>query len=270
MSEGLSRRDLVVLAGAGVALSACGLSKNGAVKMAGVDDWGENPQDSPPTGPQEHYPPSFDPAYITLLYLGLGSDWKVRVNHASYSISNSTPDTRRDKAIAVFKALINGNTPRRFGDSVMQTVHPSYRRKDKSLDGITFDTFRFASENEIFVFIHQTDIAPGAQTTITLDPKTLFSFGSRLQKKDANGHALQASRNYSFFNAAPVNTDADLNRVGGIMRVENWMREESGDPVTELDIPYSLNIHFTIPGNDGLQFPMVFDPDTGNGRGNEP
>jgi hypothetical protein len=272
MSEDLSRRDLVALAGAGIVLSGCVPCKSDGVQITSVDDWGENPQDGHPVGGLQHYPSDFKPNYIALLYLGLGSNWQVRVNHASYWMPGKGPDDRRDKAIAVFKALISGPPQHRFGDRGMQIQHQSFQRKDHSLDGVTFDTFRFASATEIFIFIHQADLVPGptTQTTITLDPRTLLSFGSRLQKKDAHGNPLPAARNYSFFNAAVVNGDADLNKLGGIIRVENWMTEELGDPITAPDISYSMNIHFTIPGNNGRQFPMVFDPDTGNGTGNEP
>lgn len=277
MTHKLSRRDVVVLAGAGFAASACSPRKANLVEDCAKiieaergeqllfaspgDPWGADPHDSHPSGGQNKYP-AFAPNHIALLYLGLGSDWKIRVNQASYVLDGIDPLA---KALSIFKALTK--TPgRRFKDLETELGFPPHKRTKTNIgqvDSESFADFKFASQNEIFIFLHHPDVE--------LDPALLISFTGLTQ----NGE--QAAFNYSFFNAAPVteNELGDLNQIGKMIRLRNYVSKRHGEKITEENIPYSMNIHFTVPGVTALgtaaaRMPMVFDPETGNGTGNEP
>lgn len=277
MTDGLSRRDLVVLAGAGFAASACSPQKANLVEdcTAAIeaergkqlllaspgDPWGADPHDSPPTGGKNAYP-AFAPNYIALLYLGLGRDWVIRVNQASYALGGKDP---LGIALSVFKTLTKSSN-RRFKDLENELGFPPYKRLKTNageVDTESFSHFKFASQTEIFIFIDHP--------VVDLDPALLISFGGLTQNGD------QAAFNYSFFNAAPVKDEelGDLKGTGKMIRLRNYITKRHGEKITETNITYAMNIHFTVPGitADGkpaARMPMVFDPDTGNGTGHEP
>lgn len=274
MSEGLSRREMVGIVGGGLMLAANAPNdidpdyfiRN--IKMAGMGGgfyWGENPHDDPPSSGGVTVYGDFRPSFVTLLYLGIRSDLTMRVNHASYNTGIIRPEKRLEKATQAFEAIISGRNS--FKDH--QTNHPSHRRVKPGpyygqVDSDTFDNFRFASKTEIFIFIHQVDLLIGDQTKIFLQDRDVLSFGLRTQA------GTLAQPNYSFFNAKPVVTSSRLlEQVGRMIRVENWQTNEGGSAIGA-DQSYSLNIHYSLPGDGGRRFPMVFDPDTGNGAGNEP
>lgn len=238
--------------------------------FTGGSEWGENPHDNPPTGRLQHYP-AFRPDHIAVLYLGLYPNWTVRVNHASYAMPGADPAARLAKAASVLNDIvISANPNARFRD-FQATQNPYQRADNQQYDSVNFDLFRFWHQNEIFVYLHQAGLQANQITGITLDPKLLVSFGSRLQKTDANGNHLPAEMNYSFFNTRTEPTGvATVDQAGKLIRIENFTTQEYGNPIDAVDQSYSMNIHFTIPGNDGISIPMVFDPDTGNGTGNEP
>lgn len=244
--------------------------QNYLLSFTGGFSWGENPHDDHPTGLNQHYP-AFTPNYIAALYLGLYPNWTVRVNHASYSLPGADSAARLAKAASVLNDIVTSANPNaRFRD--FQATQNPYRRVDnQQYDSVNFEKFRFWHQNEIFIYLHQVGLQAGQATGLTLDPKMLISFGARLQETDANGNHLPAEMNYSFFNARTVPTGvAAVDQVGKLIRIENFTTDEYGDWVTAVDQSYSMNVHFTIPGNDGISIPMVFDPDTGNGTGNEP
>ena len=278
MTDGISRREVVALAGAGVALAGCSMgasegasnrSGNSSARIKTVGDWGFNPAIDVPTGGGANYPP-FKPKYISLLYLGLKSDWSIVTNHASYPVAQNTTDAQRlTKAVAAFKNVVGGR--KRFRDS----PGGLYQRTNGDLDSVAFDTFRFKSQNEIFIFLDQVDLPGGANTRLLLDAKRVLSFGPRLQVKDAQGNHMPAQENFSFFNAAAVDLQPYLADLGGripgaLMRVRNYMTNENGAAIVIADQGYAMNIHFSVPGPGGIPIPMIIDPDTGNGTGNEP
>lgn len=277
MTDGLSRRDLVALTGVGLMASACraggraGEDSTAAVEPRGAsagrilsagEDWGISPHLSPPTSrtiPMK-YPEKFDPKYISLLYFGLNNDWTVDVNHAVYEFAGDDK-ARRDKAIEYFGILVKNSTR-------LKDIGNPYARKGGA-DGVDFSYFKFKSPNELFIYIHQKGLKKEQETKISLDKSRLLSFGSRLQE-EVGDIKKNAERNHAFFNVNLIDGIGDLDRVGKMMRVENWARGENGVEITDPNLAYSMNIHFTIPGGGNLRIPMILDPDTGNGAGNEP
>ncbi|MEA3036089.1 MAG: hypothetical protein QOH04_1854, partial [Sphingomonadales bacterium] len=91
MTNGLSRREMVLFGTAGCALSGCSGPEARQPKAAAGQQhgkaleegrgvgapWGKDAHQ----GPGSKYP-SFAPEYVALLHLGFEKQWKIRINHA--------------------------------------------------------------------------------------------------------------------------------------------------------------------------------------------
>jgi hypothetical protein len=234
--------------------------------FGGSAHWGENPHDPPPNNQFG----VFDPEYTSILYLGFNTNWTVRVNHACYHTGQKSGQERLIKAVDVIREVVTSGD--RFKDHPGQNPYvrqnPPYRNE---MDSETFDNFRFRRPTEIFIYLHQVGLGAKDRTTLSLQNRELISFGGRAHERDAFGQPRMGSFNYSFFNAKPVvQYDALLERVGVLIRMENWVKNEDGADIVTPDQAYAMNIHFSILGHKGVSIPMIFDPDTGNGLGNEP
>lgn len=274
MSQEITRRNLMMLAGAGVATSACGpLARRsekdeGVVKPERLTDlrspfvlltsgcqlYGENPHDDPPssaTGTPYRYP-AFAPDYVTILYLGLEAGWNIRVNHASYHLPGASEGDRLNKVRKVLEDVVPRN--RRFRDFAQ--AHGTYRRRDNTFDGDSFRTFGFKSPNELFIYLHNP--------TIKLDTFPLISFGEYGQD------GTPRERNYSFFNAHEASAGATLDAAGKLIRMRNYVKNVRASDITVANQGYAMNVHFTVAAGAAGRIAMIIDPDTGNGTGNEP
>lgn len=281
MTEEISRRGLVAMAGVGLALAGCKPSessdgnssadKKRMNKMGGSTTYGANPRLGPPDINASHWK-TFEPEYIALLYIGFKSDQSMIINHASFKFKGND-DERRDRAIALFDKIADKNitfAKLQNGDE----PRPGY---GGALDFTDFKHFGFKSKTEIFILLHQVGLG---KTTFGLDEEQLLSFGTRLleteQLDDGAGgkyeEHIRADENYSFFNAASVPADKISkiapNLFGALIRVRNYVTNEHG-PIVNTSRKYALNIHYNVPGPTD-RIPMVIDPDTGNGTGNEP
>ena len=226
------------------------------------DPWGANPADN---APESHG--TFNPLYICLLHIGFDPDWRLKINHASYRYrGEQTPTKRLEKALGIFTDKILGSYE--FGDQSMQDLgHVSYiwqypgHQPGRTRDSTGFADFKFRSPTEIFIFLESQ--------TVYVGPK------ERLFACTKYGHSrptTQMDKNYSFYGADIV-PDADLGQLQGsgrLIRVQNYAKLVNGDSTDTADQYYALNIHLKVPGGPAGLIPIIIDPDTGNGTGNEP
>jgi hypothetical protein len=283
MSDRISRRKLVTLAGAGLATPSCSalLRHHRGMNSAGMClDWGA-PASGPPTYDVKGKPKvttEFEPDFITIVHVDFAQAWRIDVNHASFRISNNTESGRLTQVLNTLMEKVRPITgsKKRFAEL---KSHKPIPRKNGQLDKNNFDSFGFNSKHEIFFFFDNDAIDFNDRALITFTP-----LGS-----DGQGppNSLYFDQNYSFFNARPV-TKAEMNgyQLGGkILRVENHMTLRDGSDIDREDIAeaqkYSMNIHFLMrsvtdakPGQLNAKkrdfMAMVMDPDTGNGAGSEP
>jgi hypothetical protein len=255
----MSRRNFVALAAAGVAVGACndGTVETGADSPEPTgypENYGDNPND-PRTEP-------FPVEFIGIIYIGARNGWEISVNHAAFRITTADDDAARlAKAVKILEAK-GGNG--RFKDLKNDLApHP---RKNKTpampdvLDGDNFDKYLgFKSKNELFIYI---------DGDVELTDKALLSF------TPLNHELAPRNPNYAFYGARRIDV-AKLGKLKGQMiSVRNYMTAKDGKPIGDKEEvksqQYSMNIHFTVPGSGGMRIPIIVDPDTGNGQGNEP
>lgn len=282
MSDGLSRRELVAMFGAGMAVSACaaqddnaaenGANQHESLARASCDNLGENPHKAPRPEFKAN-PPEFKPKYIAILCIELGNDWTMAVNHANFQLGEDEldPELREKKALKALNESWPKESKARNHFRLNKDNKPRLRSDGVTVDDHTdFNKFRFHREIELYIYLyHSSDnktIAPEGR---------LLSFGSYMQETDSRKVPLKAVGNCAYFNAKLVdlNNHEKLNKHGFMFKVENWSRKPDGTPVGAEEVRHSMNIHFSIPVNTGnkiIMMPMVFDPDTGNGTGNEP
>jgi hypothetical protein len=221
------------------------------------DYWGDDPHRPHPDAP------AFNPRYIALLYLGLGDDWTLAVNHACYALPAiaTTPDARRDYALDILEDKVTRGVT--FGEQNL-AGHPAFRHQKpvwdepmREYDSGSLGDFKFKSPNEIFIFLHHEGFP------LTFYNRRLIAF------KQLGADNQVRRPNDTFYNARAVpNSDLKtLRDKGTLIRVENYATDVSGMLTDTL--LYSMDIKFQI--NAGSQkVTMIIDPDTGNGTGNEP
>lgn len=224
------------------------------------EPYGANPADNAPG----HFG-AFEPLYVCLLHVRFEPDWRLTINHASYRYQGQqTPDARLAKAREIFTDKLGGNY--QFGEQAMQDLgHVSYawllpdHQPDHPRDSTTFADFKFRSPTEIFIFLESPTVYTGVRERLLACTK----YGSK---------PTPLHENYSFYGADSVPDSAmgALLRRGRMIRVRNYAKLRDGSSSDTQAQEYALNIHFKIPGGPAGLIPMVLDPDTGNGMGNEP
>jgi hypothetical protein len=269
MSENITRRNLLGVTGAGLALSACDgwwpSGQHGAVvtPFGTSPDWGDSPTAPAPADRK------FEPNHIALVHVELLKDWEMLVNYTSLDLpSGSTDQTRLNRAAVVFttksNTVANGKKAR-FRDLKLskpndyKDVH--YFAQHGGVDDYDdFSNFRFASQTEIFFFFDSPNIGFGSPLIAATE---LTSNGS------------SCAKNYSFYGGALVNENdpalQGLKGKGRILRVRNYVMDQAGKTITT-PVSYSLNIQLSVKNDStgGGRLPIIFDPDTGNGSGYEP
>jgi hypothetical protein len=234
MTDRLSRREMVVLAGAGLAtlqlggralarpstsrglldqyllspgnkaLSAASPAevesffeiKKALADYSGGDYWGRDPHDITPNNPAKWR--KFEPSYIVILYLKF-EDLGLSVNHAAFSVPVGNTDvTRREKAVKILKEKGTKNLGhidlQVYGTHPHQ-LHNAHHQQQNGYDSTWFDDFNFASQNELFIYIDNNNI--------NLEPGDLIEF-----KPFGIGDDVKHP-NYSYFHALEV-TGTDL------------------------------------------------------------
>lgn len=277
MSEGLSRRDLVAVAGTSIALAACNKTgdtgkadscltikddtipgtNNGPYKMRGYPavPYGDDPHDQPPK--------EFKPAFISVLHIAANGLWSYDINYAHFEIQQNLNDAERlEQAIIRLEKKISSPRKSSFGKISEQNLKPYVKMKTdvgKQCDYLEMEPLEFNSENEIFIFIESGKVG--------LDDKKLISFSNGLSDGSL------AAENYSFYWArlVPQNDLGSIKNNGQMIRLRNYCLDAGGNSqIGKPELKHSLNIHFGAPLKSRGFVPMVIDPDTGNGSGNEP
>lgn len=259
----LSRREMVVLAGGGLVAGASSANAINAPERVltaphramGIPSlWGHRATDDAELIPA--LKGKFRPKFLTIVYINFPSAWNIEINHASWPISGLDHGDRRQKAVNILARRLAGT---RFKD--MPAPHLPYKRNDNSKKEMeSFEKFGFSSQSEIFIFFANPDIGLNLHW-----PVTFTEFSDTGQPRDTN---------YSFFNAQVVPQDELNGLAGRMMRLRNYVVDEEyqdlkfGNPDNNISRTYAMNIHFGMPGNESV--PMVIDPETGNGTGNEP
>ena len=269
MSDTITRRNLLGVTGAGLALSACnawgpsGQHGAGVVPFGTSPDHGDSPTASPPTNRK------FAPNHIALVHVEPLPDWAMLVNYTSLDLpSGNTDETRLKRAAAIFTTKSNaaaGSKKARFRElrsnkpNDYKDVH-YFSRHGGVYDYDDFSNFRFASQTEIFFFFDSTHIG----------------FGSPLMTATAmTSTGASCAENYSFYGAMLVDEEdpvlQGLKGKGRILRVRNYVMDKDGNKITT-PVAYSLNIQLSVRNDSagGGTLPIIFDPDTGNGVGYEP
>jgi hypothetical protein len=200
----------------------------------------------------------FEPDWIGIVHIKNVGGWEISVNHAAFSVAASSGnESRLARALEILREKGRGT----FADLKGSPNYEPFPR-DGHYDSINFDKYLgFRSKNELFIFIEgDVEVVQGALLSFT-------PLGADLRPRD---------KNFAFFNAKRVDPDelAKYGLVGRMIRVRNYMTTEDGKPIgdgedVESEL-YSMNIHFTVPGKGGVPVPMIIDPDTGNGMGNNP
>lgn len=260
----INRRVLIGATGATIALAACGESGSS-------DDPKKTEKDEGPRGFPENYGenpnfPKKDAAEFGAQYIGIidirpSGGWQVDVNHAAFFVGDKPTDGDRfSKAIAALEGK-RAAKKTRFSD-LTDTLKPYNRKKENkdNYDSVNFDDLLgFKSQNELFIFI---------EGDVELAERALLSFtplGFDLNPRDPN---------FTFFDARMIDKLKHPNLNGRMISVKNYQTDEKGQPIiNDTKRPkrlYSMNIHFTVKGKGGKRIPMIIDPDTGNGAGNEP
>lgn len=266
MTEGLSRRDLVAFAGAGLALSAYKLSEGKALAAPRDNARPANPLQPYPAPCEPHgYDANTEPnggffpyilraPYICVIHINFLAPWKIWINYASFSMNGVyTDEARLAKAKKVLLERLDPDNP------VTRFSKLRFNRPYNGRDRIDFTKFGFRKKHELFFFFENPNIS--------LDKNWLAVF-----TKLSNQHPTAYNdENYSFIYArivSEIDLGPELYSRGRMFRMRNYAQDEHGNPATAEE--YSMNIHFKIPCGGNEWVPMVIDPDTGNGAGHEP
>ena len=282
MDEGISRRELVAVASvAAAAVASCSnaSSSTAATKsgnklnldkldkpyeMRGVfPTYGANPNVAPEYRSQPQPTVAFSPRHIAIIHISAAKAWQLEINHAHFSVDPLLSDSAR---LARAITLIDKKGAKRFMETTIQSDIP-YKRKrpphvDKDADYIDFQKLAFGSQHEVFIYFDTIDISFKRGHLITFAPNTY--------------KGAQAYENWSFFdaNVVPYDEMGKLKDKGRMLRVRNYYTTDDGNPINDKadEILYAMNIHFEMRLNktENLFVPMIIDPDTGNGSGNEP
>ena len=263
MGKDFSRRNFVALTGASFAIAACSNARQPDAppdkKPTDIRGYPENYGDNPNIARAGDFPVN----YIGIIDIRARGGWKIAINHAAFPSTDLggkplSEDAKLEKAIRIIQAKgANG----RFRD-LKGDLAPC-PRSGGVLDGDNFDgRLGFKSKNELFIFIEGQGVELTQGALLSFTP-----LGSDLKPRDPN---------YSFYNASSVDpaTLAAAKLSGRMIRVRNYMQDKNGKPIGSnhqtKSQRYSMNIHFTVPGEGGTAIPMIIDPDTGNGQGSEP
>ena len=232
--------------------------------LRNADPYGSDPHFAEP-----HNAP-YNPAYIALLYVRLEPNWSMVVNHACYAVpggAGNAPQNskaRLDKARAVFLEKLNQSTTQHKDVQLFELqahlpckhTKPYHPDPLRDHDSVSLEDFKFASQNEIFIFIHHPS------TAIQLVPDNLIGFS-------AKGTGVTVTLpNGAFFNAEeadPGIADAKL------IRMRNYATDGAGQPLQAgTTLEYAMDIKFQVNAGGAGWVTMIIDPDTGNGSGYEP
>lgn len=273
----ISRRNFVVAAGGAATLAACsdGPEKNTAFTEPSATDWARalddakrqnmtsNHGDDPNAGPVgSRGGVKFEPKHIMVAHLTSSGPWSLDINHAHFLLEDKKPGEKSEdhRLRIALEAL----------DEKISSGHKRFRYNKKRTpierkgllgpaDFLGFDFLGFNGQHEIFVFYE-------AGKELKLWDKYLVSF------KSSTLGMGSAKPNNAFYNAGVVKSLGQMAGKGHMMRMENFFTDENGRSLKDRkpEYVYAMNFIFGAPNSQGGVQPMILDPDTGNGWGNEP
>lgn len=288
MTENVSRRNFVALAGAGAVVAACspemknaaatesakvdfaGFNIDAFLKSAGLEAYGD------PANFDKNNPPeadrSYAPPFILIAHLQSKAPWHFSSNHAHFEVSKflnegeqNDPKSRLRIALDILAHKLENNLDR-FKDT-QDTDEKKYMPYDRGsgvlADEISFQKLGFRNQHDIYVFFESRDVG-------LIDGNILY-----FKKKLSDG--TDAKPNHAFKNARILNDDmigpqSVVAKKGRMILIENHVKDSSGNSLSNKpQHRYSMNFVYLAPDpNNETVLPMIIDPDTGNGMGNNP
>ena len=258
----LTRRNLILATGAGLALAACDggttgqRAKDGKLCHEGIDpSWGDDPNIDFPNV-------SFEPQYITLVKIESNGPWDISSNHASFDVKGMDETKRKDLAGEIFKRFKSTKPIHKFGE--LQHGHTKEygikERKGGGYDRDDFREFQFGHQHEIYIWFDSDKVSLVRPKT---GPARLIAMSA------ARADGTPTAKNKSFYAGEYGANPTDLK--GPIIVVRNYFRDENEAPITDTkDLLYSMNIFFKAQNKQKAEMTIILDPDTGNGVGFDP
>ncbi|HEV7232656.1 MAG TPA: hypothetical protein VGN36_00325 [Sphingorhabdus sp.] len=281
----VSRRNFVALGGATVALGACKATGSPAKN----DMVGKGP--SPHNGHFAHMDkpagstlPPFEPRYITAIYLKFGAKGNKHAMIARHGYAELPDDPanpgKPTKDQGVIQALAEqelaeAQNPKGPWKRPNDKPNKKWRRED-DLEKLDFD-----SQNILFILLdndadeYRFDdrIEKGTGDATTGTRANLVRFTHYAGQPYANEIEYSVVEpNNAFVNARLIDALATGPFKGRrILRLENWFVDKDGMPIKPwAKLLYSMNLHLLATTAGGKIIPLIIDPDTGNGMGNNP
>jgi hypothetical protein len=270
----IDRRTLIGVAGASVALAACGKVKGGdsqQVKTDGtvVDDfgvnpqWGENPHDN---GPIDKPAGGFNPSFICIVYIKFDDGKKTIIRHGyietgpKNSVETDTQFDARQIAAAesMFAAAAKGNW--KANTSI------GYSRKE-----VNFEKFEFGQQMRLFVVV-DNDSVKFDDRKENGKYANLIRFTKYRTTQNMTDFAPEtAAENHAYFGATLVAVKIQ-NKSRQALRVDNWYIGPKAAPIVYDDPKthqyYAMNWQLLWQASDtgsvNQSIPFIIDPDGGN------
>lgn len=225
----------------------------GFINSKGLVHFGDNPSKLRPTGI------SFEPENICVVHIKQLGSLRKEMNTAHFKYKSPDPDKRLSKAI---DALIEKGKNNRFKDNSTHKPHKiAFTHPERYADSTDVGYFGFGSQSDIYFFIEH-----GSDLSFDTKYKNYFIFS----KTSLNGDEF--AENKSFYGAEKIDPNKlppELNARGSMLRLENLFLDKNGrprqSPSNELYL-YKMSIVYL----DAHGLPVLWDPTTGNGMGNEP
>lgn len=209
---------------------------------------------------------SFDPKYLTIVYVKFrekNNQPAITIRHGYQSIDGVKSERKRQRIAE--KLLLQAKRTARWE---RRNDLPNNRLRRE----IDFLDFNFDSQNLIYIYVDNENIEFDDRRNANGKMQNLVrftKFTSEYLKPTVSNQ--EAEPNNSFFNASILQTQSRKLTGSSILRLENWYTDKYGRPVPcHSELLYSMNIHLMMETDDGQVIPIILDPDTGNGWGNEP
>ncbi len=248
---------------------------------------------------QDGKPMPFKPAGICLVYIRFekpkksnGEDGNpdagfLTVRHAYWPMEAgwNEADSSSEELKKVSALIAEARTMKK--EQWKQTTSPKEKRRE-----FDFEKFGFKAQRRIYLFVDNSDI--------TFDKRTLFSDSNGDTKIKANlirfTKYLSGDRratntnpaylryeaadpNYAFWNTRTKNIDGGTDNLLVVDNYQTKLDQNNPPNLVPIDsgkdtLWYSMNIHLLAKSLDQsgniMQVPIIIDPDTGNGAGNDP
>ncbi|MES2443856.1 MAG: hypothetical protein V4574_13585 [Pseudomonadota bacterium] len=273
--EDIDRRKLLIASGAVLALAGCqkkpekpeklesaagrqkgqeAAAPNGAVSMKRFEDsWN---QGSSPWLPHPTPGAPFDPTYIAILHLELKAiknalneyELKFIVNRVLIPRDPKTNNDLTGNIVGIAKAIEYMNGPIGTPPFPSMKIFPG-------LDG-----YSFKGPAHCIIYVKNRGVEYHETRPVW--------FGKKLRDK-----VTDAAPNESFFGAKRFDAKVDhriiiANGSQKFIYMKNYFHKCAGDPckyeTITGDLKYDLNINALIRTTDGIDVPLIIDPDTGN------